>query len=565
MSRLRGFQTAVKVAMYGAWSAGAKVVMPVMPTGAGKTVLMGDVALEYPSYGVALAHRSELVGQISIALAREGLRHDIVAPKAVIRSIVSGHMIEAGRSFYDARAKWKVASVDTIIRRDLDANWLRQVGLGFIDEGHHVLRDNKWGRALNMFPNARWALPTATPERADGKGLGSHADGVVDALVEGPTMRWLIDQGYLTDYKILLPQASDLDMAGVDISPTTGDYNVDQMRQRVKGSTKIIGDVVKTYLERTNGLKAIAFAVDVEHATQIAAAFNAAGVPAAVVHAETLDTERLGLMQKFKAGELKVLVNVDLFGEGVDVPACQCVIMARPTASYGLFVQQFGRALRLMISAILSGAWDTFTVEQRKQFIADSGKAFAMITDHVGNIIKHMGPPDWRTHPWSLDARSKNKRAVDGIPLRACTNETCLQAYERTLPACPYCGQEPPLPKEPTRPEHVDGDMVLYTQEMLRELLGQKNKVDGACHMPPGIAADSFAGRAIRNTHAARQAAQAELRATMALVMPPTKDSRINDRTFFHTFGVDTLTAQGLGSPEAAKLRQRILEKVTSK
>ncbi len=551
------------MAAYRAWGAGARVVMPVLPTGAGKTVLMGDIAHEYSGMGCAIAHRSELVGQISVALAREGVRHDIVAPKPIMRAIVNAHMDECGRSFYDARAKWKVASVDTILRRNLDPNWMRQVGLVFQDEGHHVLKDNKWGRAFSLFENARGFFPTATPLRADGKGLGSHSDGLVDALVEGPPLRWLIDNGYLTDYKLILPTTSDLDMSGVDISPTTGDFNQHQMVETVKRSNKIVGDVVKTYLEYARGKRGITFAVDVDHATQIAAAFNEAGVPAQVVHAETHEGDRRRYLQQLRSRELLQIVNVDLFGEGVDVPAVEVVSMARPTASYGLFSQQFGRMLRLLISPILTGAWDTYAPEQRKQFIAQSEKPHALLIDHVSNVINHGGPPDWRTLPWSLDARTKSNRATDGIPLRACLNPLCLQPYERIYPACPYCGQEPPPPREPTRPEQVDGDMALYSREMLEALLGIKQKVDDICYVPQNVTPE-VAG-SIRKRHRERQEAQAALRMTMSLVMPPSLDERVAQRKFFHTYGIDTLTAQGLGSTPAEELRQRIINKVTAR
>jgi superfamily II DNA or RNA helicase len=536
--------------------------MTVLPTGAGKTVIMANIAHEYSGYGCAIAHRSELVGQISIALAREGLRHDIMAPKNTVRSIVQAQMERVGRSFYDTRAKWKVASVDTLLRRDLDRNWTRSVGLVMQDEGHHVLKDNKWGRAFSLFENARGLFPTATPIRADGRGLGSHSDGLVDTLIEGPNMRWLIGNGYLTDYRILAPHPSDLDLEGLEISQATGDFKFEQMRTRVKASKTIVGDVVATYLRYARGKRGITFAVDVEHATTIAGAFNAAGVPAQVVHAETPDADRFRYMRQFEAGELLQLVNVDLFGEGVDVPAIEVISMARPTASYSLFTQQFGRSLRLMVSPILAAAWDSYSVAQRLAFIAASDKPYALIIDHVGNIITHHGPPDMRKVPWSLDARSKSTRAVDGIPLRACINPECLQPYERIYPACPYCGQEPPPPKEPTRPEHVDGDIILYTQAMLDELFGAIRKAD-TLSIPYG-ASDEIIGRK-RREHQQVVEAQRQLRAAMFLYLPPSMDQRVANRRFFHTFGVDTLTAQGLRCADADALRQRILEKVTGK
>ena len=539
--------------------------MPVLPTGAGKTVIMGYLAHEYDGHGISVAHRSELVGQISLALAREGMMHDIVAPDAVIRTIVGGHMEEIGRSFYNARARWKVASVDTLLRRDLPTSWTKQVGMYHGDEGHHYLQENKWGRAISIFDNAYGLLPTATPERADGRGLGRDCGGVVDALVVGPGMRWLIDNGYLTDYNLIAPTAADLDMDDVDVT-ASGEYNMEQARKRVKASTKIVGDVVETYIEHCWGMKGITFAVDVEHAETICAAFNARGVPAMVVTADTPELERRRIMQRFRKGDLMQLVNVDLFGEGVDVPAVQVVSMARPTASYSLYVQQFGRALRLLVSPILRAAWHTYTPEQRRAFIAESGKPVAWIIDHVGNVIKHRGPPDWRRIPWSLESRANRRMVDDGIPMRTCVNKLCLKPYERTHPKCPYCNTEPPVPADRSKPEYVDGDMVLYTPELLAQLLAQKGKLDRSePAIPYGVDKHSPVAYRLRNIHANNQHSQKLLREAMALWIPPGLDERVANRRFFHTFGVDTLTAQGLTSADADELRQRVIVKLTGK
>lgn len=561
MTLLRGFQQDVKLRSYKAWDEGARVVMPVIPTGGGKTTLMGSVAHDYDGFGCAIAHRGELVGQIAIALAREGVRHDIIAPKPLIRTIVLAQIEDMGRTFYDPRANWKVASVDTIIRRELNQNWVNRVGMVFQDEGHHVLKTNKWGHAFNLFPHARGYFPTATPERADGRGLGSHADGLVDTMVEGPNLAWMIANGYLTNYDLAAPKVSDLNLEGVDVSAITGDYVEGQMIKRVKQSTKIIGDVVKTYLRRTPNKLAICFAVDVEHATMIATAFNAAAVPARVVHSGTPEAERRLYMKQFRNRELKVLVNVDLFGEGVDVPALEAVIFARPTASYGLFVQQFGRTLRLMIEKFYSDKWDSFSVAERLKIISESVKPIAFITDHVGNIVKHFGPPDYRKEPWTLDARSKRNAPTDQIPLRVC--DGCEYPYERIQDCCPKCGKVPEPPIDRSRPEFVDGDVILYDAELLEKLFGERAKVDDKCYVPQNVTPE-VAG-AIRKRHRERQEAQMALRQTMGLVLPPTKGDSFNNKKFFFEFGVDTISAQVLGSTEAEKLRQRILEKVATK
>jgi DNA repair protein RadD len=565
MSRMRGFQTAVQAQCYDAWEEDCQVVMPVVPTGGGKTVIVGDTARNHDGYGIAAAHRSELVMQISMAFAKEGIRHDIVAPKNIIKQIVAAQMSDEdiGRSYFDARAAWKIASVDTLIRgKAVDERWIMQCTMGVQDEGHHVLRDNKWGRVIAMFPpRTRWILPTATPDRADGRGLGRGAEGFVDRLIVGPDLRWMIDNGYLTDYEIRAPHPRNFDMSGVSISPVTGEYNLEQMRQRVKENQYIIGDVVDTYLRFAAGKRGITFAVDIEHAGMIAKAFNAKGVPAVVVSSETSDADRVSYMRKLKSGELLQLVNVDLFGEGVDVPVLEVVSFARPTASYSLYCQQFGRVLRLFLSPILHAAWDTYTVEQRKAHIAASGKPVGIVLDHVGNVITHGGPPDRRREPWTLESRQRRTRATDTIPMRTCVNDVCLQPYERMYPACPYCGKEPPAPAERSKPEHVDGDVVLYDKELLDKLFGEIEKVDNPVALIPYGASDIIA-RAVVNNHRKRKHSQNQLRDAMALVLPPNRDSRINDRKFYLTYGIDTLTAKTLGSADADTLRQRILDKV---
>lgn len=560
------FQDSLKRCVYAEYQAGHRNVMAVCPTGGGKTVVMGSIAHEYEGHGVSIAHRSELVGQMSLALAREGKAHDIIAPDAVIRSIVAIHKMILNRSFYNARANWKVASVDTIDRRshEFHRSWTRQVGMVHTDEGHHVLAENKWGRAMQLFENAYGLLVTATPERADGRGLGRSpvGEGLVDAMVEGPKMRWLIDQGYLTDYNVLMPQVADLDLDDLEVGDT-GDYKQDKMRKRVKESNRIIGDVVDTYMQFCAGKKGITFAVDVEHATSIAAAFNQRGIASLVVTAKTPELERQQIMRRFRGGDLKQLVNVDLFGEGVDVPDVEVVSMARPTASESLFTQQFGRALRLRVDPALRAQWHTLSTQQRLDIIAASDKPRAWIIDHVQNIVHHRGTPDMRQRPWSLESFSSKRLITDGIPMRACGNKMCLQGFERIYPKCPYCGWVPPEPKDRSRPEFVDGDVQLYSRELLQELFAAKNKIDAAePAIPYHVTHDSAIAWNLRNNHEANKAAQHLLRETMKLTHPPGVEEAVAQRRFFHTFGIDVLTAQGLTRKDADALRERIVARI---
>lgn len=562
--RLRPYQATAKNDIYNAWNMGASNVLAVLPTGAGKTVTFSDIIHDHKGASCAIAHRQELVGQISLALARDKVRHRIIGPKNVVKLCVNLHMAELGASYYDPSATCAVAGVDTLVRRgDELAAWLKSVTLWVQDEAHHVLEGNKWGTAAAMFPNAKGLGVTATPLRADGKGLRRHADGVFDVMVEGPGMRDLINMGYLTDYRIFAPP-SDLDLSTVNVSATTGDYNPQKLKTAVRKS-HVVGDVVSHYLKIAPGKLGVTFATDVETATDIAAQFNAAGVPAKVVSAKTPDADRIAILRRFKRRELLQLVNVDLFGEGFDLPAIEVVSMARPTQSFSLFVQQFGRALRLMIDPALYPIWDTITDAERRAYIAASSKAHAIIIDHVGNVERH-GLPDAK-RVWSLDRREKRGKAgpSDAIPVKACP--ACTAVYERIYAECPFCGHRA-KPAARSGPEFVDGDLMELDPSALAVMRGEIDKVDMTVDQKrEELIANYVPNVGIRpnlKRHVERQEAQTALRASIAWWggyqrAKGREDSEIY-RRFYFAFGVDMMTAQALKTKEALTLAEQINE-----
>lgn len=570
MVPFRPYQAKLVDGIKQAWASGARNVCAVLPTGGGKTVVFSGIMSEQDQAAqlianfsggasVAIAHRQELVGQMSVALARCGVVHRIVAPRATIRRIVKLHVAEVGASFYDPAAAVACAGVDTLIKRPGDlAVWAHNVALWVIDEGHHVLAGNKWGKAVDMFPNARGLLVTATPIRADGKGLGRHAHGVADALVIGPSMRELINDGWLTDYRIFAPQ-SDIDLGSVEVSAKTGDYKDKQLKKAIRNS-HIVGDVVDHYRRIAPGKLGVTFASDVETATDIATKFNQSGIPAEVVSAKTPDNVRAEILARFRRRELLMLVNVDLFGEGFDLPAIEVVIMARPTESFALFCQQFGRALRLMLDGPAPENRDA-----RLAAIAASGKPHAIIIDHVGNVVRH-GLPD-AAREWTLDARDRQSRGKpdDSIPLRNCLNVECLQVYERIHPACPFCGEKP-IPASRSAPEFVDGDLTELDPEVLARMRGDVAQVD----QNPAQYRDQLRAKGCPTVgqhahvkrHMERQEAQAALRASIAWWAGHHRALGRSDaegyRRFYHAFGVDVLTAMTLKTDEAMALAERV-------
>lgn len=533
--------------------------MAVSATGSGKTVVLTDIMREEPGASVAIAHRQELVCQIASGLAANGVRHRLVGASkgsALIRVMSAIQTAKFGHSHYDPNARVGVAGVDTLVRMS-DDPWFKQVRLCVQDEAHHVLKKNKWGKAATMFPNARGLYPTATPLRADGCGLGRWNDGLMDVMVQAPSMRAMIEMGYLTDYRIICPQSTGLDLSNVPIGES-GEFVNKKLREAVKRSS-VVGDVVSTYLQYARGKLGVTFAVDVEEATKIAAAFRAAGVPAEVVSAKTPDTLRAQILRRFEARELWQLVNVDLFGEGFDLPAIECVSFARPTASFALYCQQFGRALRLMIDAALHQIWGTLSDHERKWYIAQSSKPKAIVFDHVNNIIRHNGPPD-RERVWSLERRErKAKGESDAVPYTVCAGPNCYQPYPRTMRTCPHCG----FYREPAArngPEFVDGDMLELDEATLARMRGQIAKIDGDFYAPSHLSGPAVV--AARRNHENRQQAQRNLRNSIAwwagLWHAQGYSESQSYRLFYFTFGIDVGNCQTLGAPEAKELTDRI-------
>src|SRR6185312_14011457 len=154
MTQLRPYQIDCREGVLNAWSQGHRNVLLTLPTGGGKTVIFSDIIAREPGASVAIAHRQELVVQISLALARNGVRHRIVGPKAVAHSCTTQHLAELRRNYVDPGNRVAVAGVDTLVRMEPDA-WTQSVSLVVQDEVHHCLKKNKWGAAASMFPQAR--------------------------------------------------------------------------------------------------------------------------------------------------------------------------------------------------------------------------------------------------------------------------------------------------------------------------------------------------------------------------------------------------------------------------
>lgn len=390
--KLRDYQQQGIADIRAAFAGDIKRVCYVAPCGAGKRIMMVYMATEAEKRGnptTFLLHRNELIEQTAETLDENGVDYGVITPGARIKD----------------RAI-QVASVQTLSRR---IDKLPAPGLIIPDEAHHAVAKT-WRSIFDTWPDAYVVGLTATPQRLGGQGLGD----VFDSLVIGPTTRELIQAGYLAPFKYYAPpQVADLD--GLHIN--RGDFEQKEIAARMD-RPQIIGDAIAHYQKLAPGKRAIVYCASREHSRNTAAAFAAVGIPAQHIDGETHPGVRRQAIQDFKEGRLQIISNVDLIGEGLDVPGMEAVILLRPIASLTLFIQQSMRPMR-----------------------PDKNNPFktAIILDHVGNAFRH-GLPD-EDREWSLEGIKRRQRGAGTVSVRQ-----CLKCYAAHTPApkCPYCGYEYP-------------------------------------------------------------------------------------------------------------------------
>lgn len=373
---------------------GCKSILIQSPTGSGKTLLTAHMLHTAASKGMRswfVVHRKELIDQSARAFKLEGLQHGIIA---------------AGYPRHK-QARVQIASVQTLARRF--AQYPRP-SLIVWDEAHHIAAKS-WASIFSGLAGVYHIGLTATPARLDGQGLSAF----FQKMIHGPSVSWLIENGFLSKYRLYAPANVDLS----NVHKRMGDYARDELNVAMD-KPKITGSAVEHYKKYANGKRAIVFAVSVEHSKHIVEEFQKEGFHAAHIDGETDPDIRHKTIQEFSDGNIHILSNVELFGEGFDVPAMECAILLRPTQSLGLYLQQVGRSLR------------TF-----------GGKPMAIILDHVGNCGR-FGLPD-QDREWSLEGRDKSKGEYQA-PVRIC--QACFGAFS-PAPVCPFCGHvAPPKPRE---------------------------------------------------------------------------------------------------------------------
>lgn len=320
---------------------GNKRVLLHLATGAGKTTLFSAVLKGVHAkghHGIMVVRGKDLVDQASQRLFREGVPHGVM---------------QGGHWNKNANALIQVCSIDTLHRRKV----VPPARIVVIDEAHFACSPSfKW--LVDQYPDAYFLPVTATPYVKEG--LRHVADHVVFPIA----IKDLMTQGYLSKPRYFAPP-SDLDLSSVRTDKKTGDYHLTDLAQAVD-KAHVTGDIIEHYKSLAMGRPAVLFAVSIAHSKEIVASLIAADIPAEHMEADTPQSERKAILARLESGQTKIVSNVGILCTGIDLPYLGAVIMARPTKSKNLHIQQIGRGTRVY-----------------------PGKSDFLVLDHARNIEAH--------------------------------------------------------------------------------------------------------------------------------------------------------------------------------
>jgi superfamily II DNA or RNA helicase len=334
-STLREYQIKAKIKIYRKWQ-NTRSVMLQMPTGTGKTRVFTSVVKDLHNYSIKikraikvliLVHRQELVKQSSKTL---GMKYNIA------------HGIIMSKFFPQKFYPTQIASVQTLIKR-LDEWKTKQFDLIIIDEAHHSLA-NSYVEIINSFPSAKILGVTATPYRLNGDGFKMLFNDFIDTK----SISQFIKIGYLSSYKYYSIRPTSYiqqRINEIDEFDINGDFSAASMLN-ILSLKQVRSNIIESYTKYAKGLKGIVYTINKHHNQQVCNDYNNANIKAAAVDSDTKPEVRNSIINKFIAGEIKVLCNVNIFNEGFDCPDIEFIQLARPTQSLSMYLQQVGRGLR---------------------------------------------------------------------------------------------------------------------------------------------------------------------------------------------------------------------------
>jgi superfamily II DNA or RNA helicase len=380
---------------------------------------MGNITAAAAARGnrvLILAHRQELIHQISRTLRAGNVEHGKIAPWA----LWTDHAVQVG-------------SAQTVVRR---LARLPAFDFVLLDECHHAVSPT-FRKIVERFPAAKLLGVSATPTRLDGVGLGVNQGGIFDEMVHTVTVADLVERGFLARPRVFAP-AEQFDARA--LRTTAGDFNRADL-ENTMDKPAIIGDAVNHYRQFAAGKSALAFGVSIQHAANLAASFTAAGFRAENIDGSMTNDERARIVNAFASGAIKVLCSADLLFEGFDCPGAEVAIMCRPTASMVVYRQTVGRVMR-----------------------AKPGENTCTIIDMVGNVKRH-GMPD-ETPDYSLDserARRRRETEDEAPAVKQCPR--CFAMNRSHVHACGECGHV--FEVRSREIAQREGDLVELTPEMI--------------------------------------------------------------------------------------------------
>lgn len=348
----------------------------VSATGTGKTVM---AAVDYARLHRTLkrarllfvAHREEILEQ-----SRRTFAH-------ALRDANFGELWVGGKRPRDFEHVF--ASIQSLSVRGLADHDPTHFDVVIIDEFHHAAASS-YERLLAKLQPVELLGLTATPERSDGLPVLHWFD---DRIAAELRLWDAIDQHRLTPFAYY-GIADELDMREVPWRRGTG-YDVEGLTNLITANDFWARSVLaqfRKHVGRIDRFRTLGFCVSVDHARYMARVFAEHGVRAIAVWADTADEERKDALTQLSKGELDVVFSVDLFNEGVDVPAVEVLLMLRPTDSPVLFLQQLGRGLRKSPGKTVCTVLD-FVGQHRREFRYDRrfqallGGSRAAVSRHV--------------------------------------------------------------------------------------------------------------------------------------------------------------------------------------
>lgn len=440
--KLRPYQTKLIDLIRDEFKSGKTKVIGWLATGGGKSAITMELIknlLNNNKKVVFVVKRRQLVIDTHRKFLKAGIMSGLIMGK------------EKG---FNPSLSVQICSIDTVRRDKPEYQFMYDFDFVLTDEMQDSTSPT-YRAFYERFNNANHIGVTATPFLNGGK-----AQDFWQSCVKSIEVHELIEQGYLVPLLTYWPSAYDFS----EVKVTAGDYNNKQLG-KVMSDSKIVGDIVENYKKIADGKKAFCFAVNKEHGAIIEDAFNEAGIPAKMIDESTKQRFRDQYITELRTGKIKVLVNINTLSTGVDVPEVEVGIMARPTKSEILWVQQLGRIARpCRICGRCKTQYDNSPQCPKCGYDKpDYIKPHGIIIDH-GNNTRNLMPIDHiRKAVLEQPERTKVKKDPTGIEpeikIKSCDN--CKFTYSEHLPECPACGHANQNKKRTIKT--VDGELVMYS------------------------------------------------------------------------------------------------------